>query len=245
MKHLNKYYAFKENSIKLRNSQFHLLGNIKVTNTNYPLFKIDIKSKPNNSSVCLSSAIHGNEPSGVTGILSWLNQDNFINNINYKLYPIVNPFGYNFSRRTNHNRINLNREFGKENPEKEIKFIKKDLDKKQFDLFISFHENNAKENEDFYIYSYPNKDSTKFSKFILDKISKSVIIDKRKVIDDYKANNGLIIDDMESSFEFYMGENNSKSSICVEIPSKLPIKERTSIAKQIIILTERYINKTK
>ena len=148
MKILNKYYAFKENSIKLRNSEFNLLGNIKVTNTNYPLFKIDIKSKSNNSSGCLSSAIHGNEPSGVTGILSWLTQNNFISNINYKLYPIVNPFGYNFSRRTNHNRVNLNREFNKENPQKEIKLIKKDLHNKQFDIFISFHENNAKEKED-------------------------------------------------------------------------------------------------
>ncbi|MBS3147030.1 DUF2817 domain-containing protein [Candidatus Woesearchaeota archaeon] len=112
MKHLNKYSAFKETSIKLRNTEFKLLGNIKVSSFNFPLFKIDIK-RVAIPSICLSAAIHGNEPSGVTGMLNWLNQNNYNNSINYKLFPIVNPFGYNFSRRTNHNRVNLNREFNK------------------------------------------------------------------------------------------------------------------------------------
>jgi len=244
MKHLNKYSAFKETSIKLRNTEFKLLGNIKVSSFNYPLFKIDINKRVAIPSICLSAAIHGNEPSGVTGMLNWLYQNNYNNNINYKLFPIVNPFGYNFSRRTNHNRVNLNREFNKKNPQKEIKLIKKDLHKNQFDIFISFHENNTKEKEDFYIYSYPSKDSIKFSKFILNGISNIAKIDKRKEIDGYSVQNGLIIDDMESSFEFFMGNNSTKSSICVEIPSKISIITRTEIAYYIIQLSEMYLSKT-
>src|SRR3989344_3905296 len=208
MKHLNKYSAFKETSIKLRNTEFKLLGNIKVSSFNYPLFKIDINKRVAIPSICLSAAIHGNEPSVVTGMLNWLYQNNYNNNINYKLFPIVNPFGYNFSRRTNHNRVNLNREFNKKNPQKEIKLIKKDLHKNQFDIFISFHENNTKE------------------------------------IDGYSVQNGLIIDDMESSFEFFMGNNSTKSSICVEIPSKISIITRTEIAYYIIQLSEMYLSKT-
>lgn len=243
MKILNKYYDFKEKSRNLENSEFKLLGNIKAVNHNFPLFRIDIKSNSNSPSICFSAAIHGNESSGVSGVLSWLNQDNVDKNINYKLFPIINPFGYNFYRRTNHNRINLNREFKKENPEQEIKLIKKDLYKKGFDIFVSFHENSVKENEDFYIYSFPNNHSIKLSKFILRNMSSKVTIDKRKIIDGYKSENGLIIDTMKESFEFYMGGNHAKSSICVEIPSKLRMKQRTEIAKGIINLTENYINK--
>lgn len=243
MKQINKYYAFRETVKNISSSNFKLLGNIKVSSCNFPLFKIDINERVGNPSICISAAIHGNEPSGVTGILNWLNKNNYNNNINYKLFPIVNPFGYNFSRRTNHNRVNLNREFNKENPQKEIKLIKKDLLKKQFDIFISFHENSAKEQEDFYIYSYPNKESIRFSKFIINKISNKVNIDKRKEIDGFIARNGLIIDDMESSFEFFMGSNNTNSSICVEIPSKLPLIKRTEIALEIAKLSENYLIK--
>src|SRR3989344_4317795 len=168
MKHLNKYSAFKETSIKLRNTEFKLLGNIKVSSFNYPLFKIDINKRVAIPSICLSAAIHGNEPSGVTGMLNWLYQNNYNNNINYKLFPIVNPFGNNFS------------------------------------------------------------------KFILNGISNIAKIDKRKEIDGYSVQNGLIIDDMESSFEFFIGNNSTKSSICVEIPSKISIITRTEIAYYII-----------
>ena len=241
MKHLNKYYAFKEKISSLKNTNFKILGNIKSKNLNYPLFRIDINSHIVSPSICFSAAIHGNETSGVTGILKWLKINNISNEINYRLYPIVNPHGYNLFRRTNHNRVNLNREFKKSNPQREIHLIKNDLKNKFFNVFISFHENSAKENEDFYIFSYPNKESIKLSRFFINKISKHVTIDKRNEIDGHKANNGLIIDNMQESFEFYIGENNSKASLCVEIPSKISIKHRTEVVKDIISLTERYV----
>ena len=139
MRILNKYYAFKDKSRNLRNSEFKLLGNINFNNKNYPLFRIDINSKIKNPSLCFSAAIHGNESSGVSGILKWLENNNISRKINYRLYPITNPYGYHFFRRTNHKRINLNREFKKENPEKEIKLIKTDLRNKLFNIFIISH----------------------------------------------------------------------------------------------------------
>ena len=76
---------------------------------------------------------------------------------------------------------------------------------------------------------------------MINKISKAIVIDKRKEIDGHKASDGLILDKMQESFEFYIGENNSKASLSVEIPSKLSIKNRTEIVKDIINLTESYV----
>jgi|SRR3989344_1586211 len=240
MKFFNKYKSFKEITKNLKNSKIKVLGTINHINA-YPFFTIEINKQIKYPSLCLSAAIHGSEPSGVTGILKWLKEKN--TNYYYKIFPIVNPHGYNYYRRTNHNRINLNREFNKEFPEKEIQLMKKDIKNKFFDVFLSFHENSAKENEDFYIYTYNNPNSVKLSKYLIKEVSKTVKVDKRTNIDGHKAENGLIIDNMEESFEYFMGKNHAKSSLCIEIPSKISIKQRTALVRDIIISAENYLKK--
>ena len=242
MKYFNRYNSFKELTKSLNNIELKVLGTILYNKIKYQFFNIEINKQIKYPFLCLSAAIHGSEPSGVTGILKWLEESN-IKSLHYKIFPIVNPYGYNFFRRTNHNRINLNREFNKTNPEREIKLIKRNIKNDFFDVFISFHENSAKEKEDFYIYSYPNNNSIKLSQYIIKNIEKEVKIDQRLNIDGYKAKNGLIIDNMGESFEYYVGKNHAKSSICIEIPSKLSIKYRTKIVKNIINLSENYLLK--
>ena len=69
MKYFNRYNSFKEITKNLKNSEFKVLGTINHINA-YPFFTIEINKQIKYPSLCLSAAIHGSEPSGVTGIIS-------------------------------------------------------------------------------------------------------------------------------------------------------------------------------
>ena len=91
---------------------------------NYPLIKFSV-GNGNFRRALISAGIHGDEPGGIETILK------FFENKFYSKYkdsweltflPCINPYGYDFGTRENHQRKDLNRLFKIEKPPLEVLF---------------------------------------------------------------------------------------------------------------------------
>ena len=77
-------------------------------------------------------------------IINFLKNSNFLDYINeweITLLPCINPYGYEFGTRTNHQGKDLNRLFKLKNPPEEVVFAQSILET-DFKLIIDLHEDN-------------------------------------------------------------------------------------------------------
>jgi murein peptide amidase A len=118
----------------------------------YPLLKI-VLGKGNPRRVLISSGIHGDEPGGVESLLSLLENKHYLPYIEQHweitLLPCINPHGYEFGTRENHEGKDLNRLFKENKPPTEVLFAQSILSS-PFELTIELHEDN--ESSGYYLY---------------------------------------------------------------------------------------------
>ena len=117
----------------------------------YPLIKI-VLGRGNPRRVLISAGIHGDEPGGIECLLSFLQDEHYLPYINHweiTLLPCINPHGYEFGTRENHQGKDLNRLFKVDEPPTEVSFAKSILDIPP-ELTIELHEDN--ESTGYYLY---------------------------------------------------------------------------------------------
>ncbi len=244
MKYANTRRFFLKLSKQIPGAEFTDLAMLGHNGDRYKFFRIDIKPKRKLVKLCLAGTIHGNEIAGQKGLLRWLSRPDLINPESfYRLYPVVNPIGFQFWKRNNLRGFDLNRFFFADNAPTEIKAIRNDLKYHWFDAFIAFHENWKCENEDLYIFYHPNGSSKRLGRHIIKSLNGFAKVDKRKNIDCWKADNGMIEAEDDGSFEYFMGEQKAHASLCIEIPARLTLKRRAIIVQKIIENTENYLSK--
>ena len=113
------------------------------------------------------------------------------------LLPCINPYGYEFGTRENHQKKDLNRLFKIENPPLEVFFAQSLLDS-QFDLTLELHEDD--ESSGYYLYQ--KETNPKYQNLgieILNSIQEIMPINKDKEIDGSTAHQGIINNDMDLS----------------------------------------------
>ena len=165
----------------------------------------------------------------------------------FTIFPCDNPYGYAENKRENYNGIDLNREFKNKNPQKEIKFIKKALRKKQFDIALGLHED--RDSNGFYLYEPPTK---------IPSIGNKIINTMRKSGFPVEANysdtsssigqgnpvqikNGLVVFPKREDFEkniakmkswpaaIFLIKNHAKKELTFETPSSIELNKRIKI----------------
>jgi murein peptide amidase A len=171
-------------------------GLIEINHTyqisTYPLIKL-VLGKGNPRRVLISAGIHGDEPAGVETILSFLENNHYssyINNWEITLLPCINPYGYEFGTRKNHDEKDLNRLFKEVQPETEVSFAQTVLSK-PFELTIDLHEDN--ESSGYYLYQKGidlKDDKVGFE--IIDAIKNIMPINMDDEIYETSADNGVI-----------------------------------------------------
>jgi len=117
----------------------------------YPLIKI-VLGKGNSLRALISGGIHGDEPGGIETILSFLRNKEYLDYVDeweITLLPCINPYGYEFGTRTNHQGNDLNRLFMAKDPPLEVSFAQSILNI-GFNLIIDLHEDN--ESQGYYLY---------------------------------------------------------------------------------------------
>ena len=158
----------------------------------YPLIKI-VLGKGNPQRVLISAGIHGDEPGSVESLLSFLQDKHYLPYINkweITLLPCINPHGYEFGTRENHQGKYLNRLFKMDEPPIEVFFAQSILSI-PFELTIELHEDN--ESTGYYLYQkgIDAKDD-ELGIEILDAIKNIMPINLDDEIDGSSANHGVI-----------------------------------------------------
>ena len=156
MPRIKKVHSFNSVINRLKNISIYP-GSIETIKTYqtyagiYPLIKI-VLGKGNSLRALISAGIHGDEPGGIESIVSFLRNKEYLDYLNeweITLLPCINPYGYEFGTRTNHQGKDLNRLFKLKNPPEEVVFAQSILET-DFKLIIDLHEDN--ESHGYYLY---------------------------------------------------------------------------------------------
>ena len=146
MQPINKINSFEAIVHRLKKT---LPDSIETYHTNqtstYPLIKI-VLGKGNPQRVLISAGIHGDEPGSIESLLSFIQDEHYLPYIEHweiTLLPCINPHGYEFETRENHQGKDLNRLFKEDEPPTEVSFAQSILNT-PFELTIELHEDNVK-----------------------------------------------------------------------------------------------------
>lgn len=222
----------------------HLLGTVRAHPDRYPFWMLSTPDGPGKKKVCLSGGIHGDEPAGVETILAVIemirNKPALLDRFQFILFPCINPFGYEHHTRHNRSRIDLNRQYVRKRPPAEIRFVKKVVDGKRFDLDVEFHEDI--DTPGFYMYEVFRDPAHPIGRKIIRRVAKKYPINLQTEIEGAPADGGLISPDVSSGFfkrrfarkrqwpqalYFYM--NGASHVITSETPVHLDMQERVEI----------------
>ena len=162
-----------------------------------PLIKI-VLGKGNSLRALISAGIHGDEPGGIESIINFLKNSNYLDYINeweITLLPCINPYGYEFGTRTNHQGKDLNRLFKLKNPPEEVVFAQSILET-DFKLIIDLHEDN--ESHGYYLYQTGlSKTYEKIGLEILNSLEGIMPINLETEIAGSQADQGIIGKELE------------------------------------------------
>ncbi len=192
MKKKRDYNKIIKNLYKLNKRKYYKLkklGTVKYNKT-YEIFQLIIKKKSKNPNILISAGTHGWEPAGVYALQEFLEKyiNLYLDSFNFYIYPCNNPSGFEYDILTNLNKKDLNREFRKKKPEKEVALIKKSIKNgpKHYLFTVDLHEVNPKEEGEgftkkdnpkkFYLYEDCANKDLRIGNKIINKIKKDIPI---------------------------------------------------------------------
>jgi murein peptide amidase A len=168
---------------------------VEQVGTIIPVFRRSAK-RPNSPRVYISTGIHGDEPAGPLTILDLLETEQFSQDIDWTLFPMLNPAGLRLNQRGNHEGIDLNRDY-KTRETKEVRAHTHYIESsKPWDLALAIHED--WESEGFYLYDLPTELTNGWAQTIIESVSKVCPIDLGEHIDEMSALGGIISPDFET-----------------------------------------------
>lgn len=214
-------------------------GDIEEIGTidNSELLKIVLNPK-GKKTLALIAGIHGDEPGGPLGILSFLEDKSQIpENIRIVIIPVVNPNGFEFDKRRNKDNKDINRNFvdGKITDEGEL--VLQALKNEKIELAITMHEDpDAKQ---FYLYHIKHK---KLANDIRDVASKYFEINDGPRMRKDKGKDGLVPPPhvRSNSLEDKFTEIGIPY-LTTEPPGTEPLEKRIEFMKETIKLAMRHI----
>lgn len=236
-----------------------LLGKIRAAPEQYPFWVFVTPPGPGKKKICLSGGIHGDEPGGVETILAVIEmirkEPALLDSFEFLLIPCINPFGYEYHTRQNRSRIDLNRQYVRKRPPSEVRFVKRAIEGKSFDLDIEFHEDI--DTPGFYMYEITQDPRQAVGRKIIQRIAKRYPINLQNEIEGAPADGGLISPDTSSAFfkrrfsrkrqwpqAIYFYKNGTPHVITSETPVHLDMDERVEIHLTVLkTALERLLSK--
>jgi len=205
---------------------------LDTPNKNYPLIKI-VVGKGNLRRILISAGIHGDEPGGVETILKFFEKNyhhKYADTYEFTILPCINPHGYEYGTRENHQKQDLNRLFKSEKPPEEVEFAQSILNSK-FELTLELHEDN--ESHGYYLYQKErNQKYEKLGLNILQSIKEIIPINLNNEIDGSKAKRGIINNNQDLAnmdwwpMALYGFIKGAEISLTLEAPSQFKISRR-------------------
>ena len=237
----------------LRNGNEYLEHYLETPIKDYSLIKI-ILGKGNRHKALISAGIHGDEPCGVEAICSFLENnrfESFSDTWELSLLPCLNPYGYEFGLRENHNGKDLNRLFRHSAPPEEVEFAQSNFDK-NYELTIELHEDSM--TPGYYLYQ---KGTHPEDEIVGDEILKAIKnimpINLNDEIDGCSAQGGIIIQQRNWSamdwwpMAIYALSKGTRRSLTLETATQFAMQTRVeahlkAIDTALSFYTEKFKN---
>ncbi|MDZ4742974.1 MAG: M14 family metallocarboxypeptidase [Verrucomicrobiota bacterium] len=206
-----------------------------------PFLMIDNLHPPSHAeyTVHLTAGIHGDEPAGVLGLISFLEKipPKILRQVALTVFPCVNVWGYERNLRVNEKGEDINRCFQVGTNCAEVILMRKGWGKRKYDFVASCHEDYDSLGAYIYELKY---DPPFWGPQILAAFSRCVTLDTRPEIEGLPALQGHICHDIKKlppdihaeAIYLIKGENaNTRHTLTFETPSLQPLENR--IAAQI------------
>jgi predicted deacylase len=245
MKEIRSYSKLVNEIINLNTSfRMEIIGYVIYFEKVYPILNLKYISKMATKTVVLCAGQHGDETYAVSILLKWIKQPIMFGDINYFIYPCINPFGYSYKRRTNGNRQDCNNDknFIKDSPVKELSILY-DSFPQSVDLILDLHGDSKDQ-----VYCYEHKSEN------LPSIAEKALIDndnllpylKTKTIYKIPVNNGVIIPPKEDiGIEAFLEKLGTQYSLTLELPGKFDGQKRAEGGVTIINSILKYFKEIK
>ncbi len=214
-------------------AQIKTLRQIETPSGNYPFQSITLGDN-NSRHLLISAGIHGDEPAGVETICAFLESGKykpFLSQWEITLLPCINPYGFEYDTRENHNNKDLNRLFKDESPLPEVVLTKSIFKPSYFDLTLELHEDC--DSDGYYLFQKSIKPGgLELGYKIIDAVKNIIQVNLNNEIDDIKADAGVIhrlknANEMEWwPMAIYSLSMNTGHSFTLETPTNLPLTKR-------------------
>jgi hypothetical protein len=144
----------------------------------------------------ITGGIHGDEPAGPYGILQWLKEADYPDDLRIIILPMLNPTGFDKNDRNNEDNRDLNRGFNvKKKPSQELELIQKSLNGETLSMLLSLHEDRGHGG----IYLYHADVDEDICRDILTRCAEIIPITKEKTVYGDKCDNGMIYIELKNT----------------------------------------------
>mgnify|MGYP006274323687 CR=1 FL=1 len=199
------------------------------------------------ATVYLSAGVHGDEPAGPLALLRLFQQRWFSPDIEWTVFPLLNPTGMSLGKRENSRGEDLNRDYFLKNCS-EVKAHREWLDNhcqpRNYDLSLMLHED--WEATGFYIYELAHDPALRIHTSMLQAALHWVPLDLSETIDGHQAREGRIAPlefekftldnetDLPGAEAVYLSKYYTRLNYTLETPSALPIATRVDTHVAVI-----------
>lgn len=195
--------------------------------------------------IYISTGMHGDEPAGPLAVLDLLESDLLCLDIDWTIFPMLNPAGLRRNKRENHQGVDLNRDY-KEPSTKEVQAHVEVIEQSDpWDLALIVHED--WESEGYYLYDLPTELTDGWAPKIIEAVSRVCPIDLSETIDEMSAKEGIIaprLEDIDTEPKLmgtwpeaiYMHlEDKIRGTYTLEAPSSFDLITRVQAHKAAIL----------
>lgn len=166
----------------------------KVQHPNLKLLWLRRETSTNQPWVYISSGVHGDEPAGPLTLLSWMQEGVLPEDLNYDIFPCLNPWGLNVGSRLTATGIDLNRDYkSRLTPEAQLHhqwFQSWKNNPPKYQASICIHED--WESEGFYLYEVNPGNLPSHGDFIIEEVAKTFPVETGPMVDGMPAQHGVI-----------------------------------------------------
>ncbi|MDZ4743256.1 MAG: DUF2817 domain-containing protein [Verrucomicrobiota bacterium] len=183
--------------------------------------------------VAVTAGMHGDEAEGIYAIYRWINEiynrPHLLKFYTFSLYPMLNPYGFEYGARGNANGIDLNREFQDIPKEPEALVMQKEFQNRKLDGLINLHADDDSEG----LYGYANGSllSESLVKPALHAASTIIPINFSLIIDGHKAEGGIIKESVSGALRpltLHASEGHEPFDVTLETPNLMSLVSRAT-----------------
>jgi hypothetical protein len=206
--------------------KIEIIGYVNYFEKIYPMLALKSISKSAKKTIVILSGQHGDESFAITVLLKWLKNPTKLNDFNYYIFPIINPFGYSTNSRTNGARQDTNNDinFIKNSKVQELAILFEQFPQ-TVDLVLDIHGDTGKEKT--YCYEHKAENLPSIVQKALKENDKLLPYLKTKTIYKIPAKNGVIIPPPEDiGIEGLLEKLGVQYSIAIELPAKIDGQQR-------------------